>query len=110
MAQLTVTQLKGKSTDWYPSFKKVIILTPTEVANIDEHTKYLLRDGKILKNGTCKVSRTAMFMEDGADVGTIFKSEAELLNYLGVAVDGHNGVVNTTAPAPKVQRPVTSLL
>ena len=90
MAQLTVTQLKGKDTDWYPTFKKVIVLTPTEVANIADHAKYLLRDGKILKNGSCKISRSSMFMEHNIDAEIIFKSEARLLNYIGFAVDGHN--------------------
>ena len=109
MAQLTVTQLKGSKNDWKPSFKTVIVLTPTEVANVNEHTKYLLRDGKILKNGSCKTSRTAMHLEDEACVEFIFNCQAGLLNYLGFAVDGHDGVINTAPPARHGRRPITSL-
>ena len=120
MAQVIVKALSGNATDWYPKFRTTLVFSPAELEIIKARMPFsnMARDGKMLKSGVYKYGSTAMHISDNATPERHYVSECKLLNYLGLTVEGYDGVAATDAEyaasqvarAAKERRPVTSLV
>ncbi len=88
MATVTCKRLKGKATDWYPTFKLEVVFAPGESLGKIESEPLLgwLSKVKVLKDGTKKYAQRFTTLSSDNDESYFEHRQKEFLTAVGVKV------------------------